>query len=504
MTHRLKVHYLEDTKTVTIPTGTRLIDALRENGFDIAAPCGGNGTCGKCRVLLPDEGFVTACIYHISKDLEVILPEPRESKILTTQYQYSRVMPLAPGDAANRSHYPFGVAVDIGTTTMALYLVQLITGALVETRTVINPQSAYGADIISRINYCVQNNDGTALLQQGLITTINEQLDDLATRQGITVNDMIKLTFSGNTTMLHLLLGENPRSLAFVPFTPVFTSEQVRKGSDLDLHCHPDAEIRILPSLTAYIGADIIAGIASLSPPEHHRYYLYVDIGTNGEMALVTPEKIFCCATAAGPAFEGANISCGMGALQGAISSYLPGEGYRTIADLPPAGICGSGLIDIIAGMLHEGMLQPDGFLENDHVVVEPGLSGTGNAIVITPADIREVQLAKSAISAGMKTMISAAGLDFEEIDAIYLAGGFGNYIRTASAVAIGLLPETLSEKVIPVGNASGTGATLALQSVFFYKEMEAVLDRMHYIELSDNDTFNLEFAMNMSLDSMG
>ncbi len=494
----ITIHSQGKTFTFHSEFNVRLLDILRERGFDITAPCGGNGTCGKCKVLVKDMGYVTSCLFIVKEDLEVFLPEPMESSILTTQYQYSKVLQLDPGIIANLSPYPFGVAIDVGTTSMALYLVQLITGSVLETQSVMNPQTKYGADVISRINYCIQHEDGVRILQQEIIRSLNKELKTFAEKQGITPNEIVKITVSGNTTMLHLLLGEDPRSLAFVPFTPVFTDQRVCKASELGLHCHPDGEITVLPSLTAYVGADIVTGIASLAPPAEHRNYLFVDIGTNGEMALVTPDDIHCCATAAGPAFEGANITCGMGAFGGAIKRYNSPEDYLTIADLPATGMCGSGLIDIIAHMVSEGVLQPDGYLAEDYVVVDTGHTGMEGAVLITPADVREVQLAKSAIIAGIKTLVQQAGLEMSNIDALYLAGGFGNYIRISSAVTLGLLPAELSDKIISVGNTSGTGAVLALKSVRFEREIATVTGRMRYTELSDNDTFNLEFAMNM------
>ncbi|MCF8346146.1 MAG: ASKHA domain-containing protein [Bacteroidales bacterium] len=495
---KITIHSQGKTSTFQSDANQRLLDILRNHGYEITAPCGGNGTCGKCKVLVKNKGYITACVFIVKEDLEVVLPEPLESSILTTQYKYSKILQLDPGNAINLSPYPFGVAIDIGTTSIALYLVQLITGAVLETQSIMNPQAKYGADVISRINYCIQHEEGIRILQQEIIQALNEELKSFVEKQDITPGEIVKITVSGNTTMLHLLLGEDPPSLAFVPFTPVFTDQQIRKASELGLHCHPDGEIKVLPSLTAYVGADIVTGIASLAPPTEHRNYLFVDIGTNGEMALVTPDGVHCCATAAGPAFEGANITHGMGAFGGAIKSYSSPDHYVTIADMPATGICGSGLIDIIAYMVSEGILQPDGYLPEDYIVADAGRTGKEGPVGITPADVREVQLAKSAIIAGIKTLVQQAELNMNEIDALYLAGGFGNYIRISSAVTLGLLPGELSEKTISVGNTSGTGAVLALKSVSFEREIASLIGRMHYTELSANDAFNLEFAMNM------
>jgi uncharacterized 2Fe-2S/4Fe-4S cluster protein (DUF4445 family) len=253
-----------------------------------------------------------------------------------------------------------------------------------------------------------------------------------------------------------------------------------------------------LPSFSAYIGADIVAGLASLAPVPALKNSIFIDVGTNGEMALITGKEIYCCATAAGPAFEGANIEHGMGALAGAINIYHGPGNYQTIGDGKPVGLCGSGLIDVIASLLGTGQISNDGFMEKNFVIIPAGESGTCKDVLLTPLDVREVQLAKGAIAAGINILIRRAGLSVEEIDALYLAGGFGNYIRTESAVAIGLIPREFSAKVIPVGNTSGTGSLLAVRSVHFDEVIRDILSRMTYLELSEDENFITEFAINM------
>ncbi|MBE0656018.1 MAG: DUF4445 domain-containing protein [Bacteroidales bacterium] len=485
-------------KLVTASPGKLLLGLLREQGFEVYSPCGGNGTCGKCKVYLKNEGYITSCVYTVEEDIEIVLPDALEADILASQYEHSRVVPLVPGDPEKLAPFPYGVAIDIGTTTLAFHLVQLMTGVHTETRTAMNPQAKYGADVISRINFCILNPEGLETMQQEIIRIINQQLIHFSEVSGIGSSDIVKITIAGNTTMLHLLLGENPASLAFVPFTPVFTDRKLLHAKDLSLECHPDAEVNILPSLTAYVGADIVAGIASLAPSESIKNYLFIDVGTNGEMALITPQKIYCCATAAGPAFEGANIEFGMGALQGAISIFDGPGKYLTIGGAKPVGICGSGLIDMVASLVKSGIIAPDGNMESDYLVVSAENSGNNKEIFLTQKDIREVQLAKSAIISGIKLLISEAGLSTNELDALYMAGGFGNYIRTESAVIIGLLPAELADRVIPVGNASGTGALLSLKSVYFDAILNDIKNRMEYIELAEKDDFMMEFAMNM------
>ena len=506
---RITVYGIGNRVTLEVPVGTRLLDALRDGGMEIPAPCGGQGTCGKCRVQLGDGRYVMACLYRVEEDLEVTVPGPLESEILTRQYTYSREVPIAPGEVAMKaasSHglamqaaSPHGLAIDLGTTTLVLYFTDLVTGSVKEIRSLMNPQSAYGADVITRIQYCSEQEEGTVRLQGLVVDAVNRQVAEFLESNELGQQDLVKVTVSGNTTMLHLFLGADPRSLALVPFTPVFTDEQTRRGGELGLACREDAWVQVLPSLTAYVGADIVAGLASLDPPREHRTYLFVDLGTNGEMALVTPSGTYCCATAAGPAFEGANITHGMGAFRGAIRSFDADEGYRTIGGVPPAGICGSGLFDLVAWLVSEGIAGSDGYMEEDYIVEEAGRSGREGDVLLTPGDIREVQLAKSAVRSGINIMMRRAGLEAEQIDALYLAGGFGNYLRVESAVALGMIPAALEEKVIPVGNTSGTGALLALKSVPFASDINRLRERMTYIELSEDGDFPMEFAMNMN-----
>lgn len=486
--------------TFSSEKGKTLLNVLQENGFDIYSPCGGNGTCGKCKVFVKGEGELTSCIYQVTNDIEIVLPEKREAKILVEQHEHTIELPFNPGDSAALSNFPHGVAIDIGTTTLVFYLVNLISGAIIETRAAVNLQAKYGADVISRINYSATTSGGLEMLQNEILNAINLQLVHFTEIAEITRNELVKISIAGNTTMLHLLLGADPLPIALAPFTPAFTDEQILKGSDLQLHCHPEAEIKILPSIAAYVGADIVAGIASIKPSSQFLNYLFLDIGTNGELALVTPEKIWCCATAAGPAFEGANISCGMGAVEGAISVF-GADGLSVIGNAIPVGLCGSGLIDVVAHLVENKLVQSDGLLSEDFVIIpEDSVSGS-KSIVLTQQDIREVQLAKSAIMAGVKVLLKKASLTFGDLDALFLAGGFGSYIDVQSAITIGMLPKEMESKTISLGNTSGTGALLALKSVHFDQIIQDIRTRSSYVELSEDEDFVMDYVMNMDFE---
>jgi uncharacterized 2Fe-2S/4Fe-4S cluster protein (DUF4445 family) len=473
-----------------------LLSVLQTNDYNIYAPCAGNGTCSKCKVQLKDIGSVLSCQYGVQEDITVIVPDKLEMEVLVSQYSHTLTVPFIPDQTSMMSSYPLGLAIDIGTTTIAFYQVNLITGVLQGIKSAVNHQATFGADVISRIFYCAENEGGIDLLQRTLIVQINEYLQVFAEENGVDPAFFTKIMIAGNNTMLHLLHGVDPKPLAHAPFTPEFTDHQLLNAQDLGLVCHADAEVHLLPSISAYVGSDIVAGIASLAN-EGEKPYLFIDIGTNGEMALVMKEKIWCCATAAGPAFEGANISCGSGAIPGAINTFSE-RGYTTIGYAKPSSICGSGLIDIVSLLLDQSKISADGTMEEDFVVSAALDNAFAEDISLTQQDIREVQLAKGAIAAGMSILMKRAGLDYSDITHLYVAGGFGNYMNMDSAFNIGLLPVEMKGKTELIGNAAGTGALLALKSTSFLKRIEESREKTEYIELSYDADFTVEFAMKM------
>jgi uncharacterized 2Fe-2S/4Fe-4S cluster protein (DUF4445 family) len=497
--HALKI--ISETgsqRIIHTETGENLLEVLTRNGIEIYAPCGGNGTCGKCRIRTGEEGIVFACQTSVTKDDEILLPSALEASILDFQHRHTHKYRVSPGTSVQLSGSPFGIAIDIGTTTIVMYFFDFRKESLVHISSMLNPQQNYGADVISRINHCIQHEDGLETLHNELIRAVNQQIWDFLTEHALEEKDIVKVSFTGNTTMLHFLLKEDPRSIAFAPFQPVFTAEQHRTGMDLALATNKRAFVKVLPSISGYVGADIVAGLAALKPEEHIQNYLYIDLGTNGELALVTADKLLCCSTAAGPAFEAANISCGMPAVKGAISAYTQ-AGYHTIADAPPLGVCGSGLLDVISVLLDAGTISVSGELEQDFLIAPASVSGSGENIQLTPADVRELQLAKAAVAAGINILLKSAGIDAKTVDAVFLAGGFGNYIKRESAIRTGLLDHSYLEKIIPIGNASGTGALVALKSEDFDNRVDKLLKKMEYIELSLDPDFVTEYAMNMS-----
>ena len=486
---QIKIVTPETSQIIESENGCSLIDILRTNGFNIYAPCGGKGTCGKCMVMIKDEGEVISCRYYPEKNIEVILPGEEESNILVHQTEFLEDIQFIR-IGYSKSNKPYGVAIDIGTTTVVLYFLNLINGQIEKISSFLNPQKIYGADVITRINYCQDHKTGLTKLRNSIIDAINKDFDNFINGKKLRSENIERVVIAGNTTMLHILLGADPISLALAPFKPVFIEKQIKSGHSTGLSINRDAIVITLPGISAFVGSDIVAGLAALKVNSNH--YLFLDIGTNGEMALITGGRIIACSTAAGPAFEGANIISGMGAVNGAISGFSCNNEYQVIGNIEPTGICGSGLVDIAAYLVINDIVDETGILTETFIIHDR------NRIRITQQDIREIQLAKSAIYSGIKILMNRAGMTYHDIDALYLAGGFGNYININSAIQIGLLPHELREKIYPIGNSSVIGALQYLKSDEFVMKIDNIINNSEYVELANADEFPMEFALNM------
>jgi uncharacterized 2Fe-2S/4Fe-4S cluster protein (DUF4445 family) len=509
-------------RTLHATRGESLLDVLRRGGVHITAACGGKKNCRKCTVQVAGEGDVQSCHYAVTRDIEVSVTREARAEILDGME--AKLKPVANNcgivregrgvvsviegcdgtiDASAAGEGIFGIAVDIGTTTVVVYLEDLLLCRTLDVVAFINPQTRYGHDVVSRIHHTMERPDGLAELQREIRDAINAAMDALATRNGIDARCLYKLTVVGNNTMLHLFLGVDPASIAAAPYTPRFTEQKLLRGEDAGMRIHPRGIVVVLPSVSGYVGADITAGIASTDLCERDDYSLFVDIGTNGEMALGSRERLCCCSTAAGPAFEGATIECGVGGVEGAISRYESGR-YDTIGGKPAIGICGSGILDIAADLRSRDLADASGYMEKDALIVPRAASAVAHDIVFTPADVRQVQLATAAIYAGIRIMLKEAGVTMEQVGRLYLAGGFGNYLRIESAVAVGLLPASLQARIVPVGNSAGSGSRLALRSVDFTAQVNRVAQAAQYIELSMRMDFNEEYVLSMNLERRG
>lgn len=477
--------------------GETVLAALRRAG--IAAPealCGGNGTCKKCTVTV-DGRDVLACRTAVTGEHTVVLPEQNAGAVIVGSGRGAD-FPLTPARG-------LGAAVDIGTTTVVVHLYDLERGALLGTRSGVNRQRAFGADVISRIQYAMARDGGLEQLTQTIRGQLNGYLEELCAHTGRGLDELSRVTVAANTVMEHIYAGLSPASIAVAPFTPLSLFGTWADGGAFGLPEH--ARVYLAPAVAGYVGGDITAGIVASGAWRAGRPVLFLDVGTNGEMALGCAGTGFlCCAAAAGPAFEGAAISQGMSACDGAISRVELVDGRATVTVLgggPARGVCGSGLVDALAVLLELGAVDETGrLLPPDEAPEEarPGLEedGDGNVrfrlagdVCITAADVRQLQLAKAAIAAGIRTLLDEAGLEEDDVAYLYLAGGFGNYIRRESAAAIGLLPPSLAERIVGVGNSAGEGAAAALLSAQARDVLAGLPPRCRYVELSGHKGFN-------------
>lgn len=607
----MRVKFQPSGTLVDVSPGTTLLSAAHEAGVALESPCGGHGTCGKCRVLVDgDAGPLTsaeerllaldelaqryrlACQAVVASDLVVWVPEGSQfysvsilsqgltrevaldpwvtrvtlsvppatleeqvSDLVALRQAWERegygelrasisllrrlpaamraqhglvTIVLADGEAIDilpgADQGPLlGMAYDIGTTTIVGYLMDLTTGRELAVASMLNPQTQFGDDVVSRIQHVNATPDGLAQLQARAIDAINRIAGDVCQQADVPADRVYGLSVVGNTTMQHLLLGVDPSALARSPYVPVITDAVCLPAERLGIAVHPDAHVWAIASIAGWVGADTVGVI--LATGQHHddAISLAIDIGTNGEMTLGSRQRLVACSTAAGPAFEGAHLSCGMRAASGAIDQVsIDGDvHWRTIENAPPRGICGSGLVDLVAQMLDAGILQESGMMRDSQHLLELGQAALatrirnegrhrafnlvlpeegadGRPVRVTQRDVRELQLAKGAIRAGIEILLKELGVGYGDVARVYLAGAFGNYIRPESALRIGLMPVFPNAEIVPVGNAAGSGAKLALLSRAARDETAEIVRLVEYLELSVLSEFQDQFAASM------
>lgn len=597
---------------ILVCEGSLVKEVIATAGLDFDFPCGGRGTCGKCRVKVLNkklnptekelkyleskeisEGVHLACeikiydnitiqlntekeqvhkILHSSTErdftieplltkiyVEVDLPSLHDQKSdlkrlkekliepdtnyknLKIQVPVLQNLPVILREAqhnitvvinedeiigvelGNTTEKMLGVAFDIGTTTIVGYLVDLHTGKELAVSSSLNPQVKFGADVISRAAYANQNIDGVKMMQSALLGVLDKLIEYNLEKVHMTGHDVYTITIVGNTCMHHLFLGLTPRYIAAVPYVPVIGEPINLSAAGLQLHINPAGRVFVLPNIAGFVGADTVAVVLATEMDKSNDIKLAIDIGTNGEMVLGSSKKLVSCSTAAGPAFEGAQISSGMRGAAGAIDHVQFGEtiDYTVIGNTKPEGICGSGLLDAIAGFVKLGLvnkrgklLSPDQFTNpaakafEKHIIIHEGVNAFlmvpesetahGRPIMITQNDITSLQLAKGAISAGIKILIEECEVNISDISEVLLAGAFGNYMDPHSACIIGLIPIELENKIRMVGNAAGTGSKLALLSRSEYIRSDEIASTIKYVELGAQKNFNKEFARGM------
>ena len=469
-----------------VPEGTKISDAAVKAGVRIKLPCAGNGRCGKCIVEVGNER-VLACQTDVADGMVVTVPDEDSGKVIAAidhrAADIGELSPLSDG---------YGLAVDIGTTTVAAEIIDLSTGSVIFNSADMNRQRSRGEDVLARIEYAGEG--GTDELRSLVLDTIN----DIIGRCDIEGFDpgMIRSAYiAGNTAMTHLFLGIDPTPIRYPPFEPV-VKDAVITGKESGLDIDPSAKVVCMPSVSSYVGGDITSDIVDSGMDRDDGLALLIDVGTNGEVAIGNADMLLTCSSSAGPAFEGSQMTSGMLARDGAIDSVRIVDGkvhYTVIGGGEPKGICGSGIIDLVAQLFLAGMLDRRGNL-TETSGAEDGVFTVVGDIVITQSEISNVIMTKAAIYSAAGTMVRSLGVGFEDLDRIYIAGGFGNFIDMESAITIGLFPDVDRSKYEYLGNASLAGAKCALVSKEFRDRVDEAFPKMTYVDLGSDPVFYDEY----------
>lgn len=605
------VTFLPDGERIKVKPGTTLLEAAKAAGVYVASICGGDGLCGKCRVVIKDgeidaaptallsrddiqRGYVLACQTKVLGNVEVEIPlesraeraqilidmdaqrfralhptaeevsfkhEPlvqklyleippptlednlsdesrlyreirrrRPAPIMQTGLKVVKMLPrllrenrwrvtttlglrggtvevlqVEGGDTAKRN---YGIAVDVGTSTVVVHLMDLNTAETIDAEATYNSQMAYGEEVTRRIIYAERG--GLNRLQEAIVNDINNLISVLIERNQVELNDITAIICAGNTTMTHLLLGLDPSSIRKRPYVSTSTAPPPARAVEAGITINPRGLLYVLPCIGGWVGGDITAGVLATGLNEAEEISMLIDIGTNGEVVLGNREWLITCSASAGPAFEGSGVKCGMKASRGAIERILiTPEGnviYKTVGDIKPRGICGSGLIDLVASLFEAGFIDRSGALNKESnrvrerdgqlefILVAASRSDTGKDIVITQADLDNLLSAKAAIYAGAHVLMRSVGLDFEDVERIYLAGGFGNYLDREKAITIGLIPDLPLEKIRFVGNTSILGAKMALLSREALEKSYEIAKSITYYDLISYPYYYDEF----------
>ena len=410
----------------------------------------------------------------------------------------------------------YGIAFDLGTTTIVGTLMDLNSGGARGVASTLNAQAIHGGDVLSRISYTMGKKEGLEELQRFAVFTINGIIEQLAAESGVLPSRVYEITVGGNLTMMHLLLGIDPEPISVTPFASAAAHGIDVRARDLGITIHPEGRVYLFPAIGAYVGGDIVAGLLATAVPRGNRLRLFVDVGTNGEIALGSEQRTVATAAPAGPAFEGAEISCGMRATTGAIEGVQITEDavvLQTIDDAPPVGLCGSGLVDVVAQLYRRGLMDATGRMRScddlrgsipyalaSRLVTVDGVrvfilatekETGGRPIVFSQKDVRQLQFAKGSIASGIKILMQVMGVRPEDLHEVLLAGAFGSYIHPDAARIIGLVPAVRLDRIRAVGNAAGEGAKIALLSYREREAAEAMPSRVEYIELSGREDFN-------------
>ena len=548
----IRIYFKEQDITAVVPEGTTILEAARSAGVVVESPCDGIGTCGKCKVKITDrdkkklvceesrhrlkeeeirEGYVLSCQTKAYEDIEVITPstavQNKSLKILsegqsfsyeiknyiTKQFDGTKTSVYGGGDLLGQEDGDttgqiYGLSVDIGTTTVVTALINMLTGEEITSVSALNPQSLHAQDVLTRIKFA-STEEGLAIMFQGITDELNRMIAEIAKEIGIRAEHIYEVIYSGNTTMIHLATNEDPTSLGKFPYTP-----RIVGGNDIPaymLHISPFGLIYLPPIISSYVGPDITSGVLASQLDKKKGTTLFIDIGTNGEMVIAKDGSLSATSTAAGPAFEGMNITYGMRAGKGALELFeIEDDGKmntHTIGDVKATGICGSGLLDIVGELVRTGVIGKNGkfvapesgtYPENlkKYLVKVEGKPAfqVAEGVYLTQKDVRQVQLAKGAVRAGIEALLLSQNVRAEDVDLVEIAGSFGYHLRAKSLVNIGLLPKAFEGKVTFVGNTSKSGGKAFLLNTDLRKDMEKLVSKIESVELSNRDGFDKIF----------
>lgn len=515
--------------TIMVKDKQSILDVLVARENSISAVCGGTGRCGKCKIKVLSgylqettadkacfseeelkAGMRLSCMAYPSEPLQIMLQFRKENnfEVLSDfSSKESKKEHASKTENSGRENDALSVAIDIGTTTIAVQLLNPATGKKLATHTMVNHQRTFGADVISRIMASVLGKKEE--LQKLIRKDITEGVRKVIADGAVNPERITEIAIAGNTTMIHLLMGYDCEGLGEFPFTPV----NIRQITDTYENIIGDnflkASVYILPGISTFVGGDIVAGLYICDVDKKEEYSLLIDLGTNGELALGNKEKIIVSSTAAGPAFEGGNIEFGVGSVEGAISGvYIDEQGIhvQTIGDKAPIGICGTGVIEAVSELVKLGLVDETGCLGEEHFDDGYPLANVvdGTKIILTQKDIREIQLAKAAVRAGVETLFLRYGISKEDVSKVYLAGGFGFKLDCEKAIEVGMLPQCFADKIETIGNSSLGGAVKFLLEKENRERVVAIGEISKEINLSADKDFNRLYMDAMSFDKLG
>ncbi len=509
-----RVRFEPDGIEISVPNGTLISSAAKLAGVFIDAPCGGNGTCGKCAVTVLANGMENrslACQTRLESDCTVTISERAALSALQSGTERRVQFEPYPNIDSTAQGACFA-CFDLGTTTIVCYLLDASDGRQLAVSAKQNPQAVYGADVIARANQ-VLSSGLPEELQRCALSAMNDLIAETCVKANRISKQVSLITVVGNTVMLHLLLKYPLDRLVRAPYQPYSLERRILPVKDLGLNADKNAVVLIAPVIGGFVGADTVACLTASEFDIIVDPTLLLDIGTNGELAMTNGIKRVCCSTAAGPAFEGANLSCGMRAERGAVDHIWIENAelrYSTVGRAPARGICGSGLIELCAALLRSGVIDETGRFDINSCMSERLISLSDgmlaflvtdgeHRVTLSQKDVRELQLGKAAIRAGIEVLLDALSLTAPQVEHVLLAGAFGAHISSAALSEIGLLPMEFFGKAVSIGNAAGEGAKLYARNFQLFEESETLARNTEYIELTVSPAFQDYYVDAMS-----